>query len=289
MPTATPWADLEILVVGALTIDRFADGNVAPGGSVLHSARALALDGRRVGVVTVAADDPVSRRALDELAGLAAVEVEPAPTTVTFEHVETSAGRTLTLAAPSATLEAPARAVRPASVLYAAVAGELTAGLGGQRYDGARTGAILQGWLRSLESGRQVQPLPLASLSEPMRAALAACDLLVASREDLLADADDAQGQLAALRATFGPHPALVVTIGIDGAWLDEAGAGRSHVPAPFVARGVPTVGAGDGYAAVMLAALGRGAPCRAAAAHAAEITAEWLVARANGDDSSRR
>jgi sugar/nucleoside kinase (ribokinase family) len=281
MPTDSPWADLEILVVGALTIDRFADGTVAPGGSVLHSTRALALDRQRAGVVTVAADDPVSRGALDELAGLAALHAEPAAATVTFEHVETPAGRVLTLAEPAATLISPRTAERPASVLYAAVAGELTPEVGGQRYDGARTGAILQGWLRSLEPGRTVVPLPLASLAPEARGVLARCDLLIASREDLLADADDAERQLDAMRATFGGAPVLVVTVGIDGAWLDTPGGGRSAVPAPFIARDVPMVGAGDGYAAVMLAAMGRGAPPDEAAAHAARLTAEWLAARA--------
>ena len=43
---------LDLLVVGSLTIDRFADGSLAPGGSVLHATRS-AVD-QAVGVLGTA-------------------------------------------------------------------------------------------------------------------------------------------------------------------------------------------------------------------------------------------
>ena len=48
--------------------------------------------------------------------------------------------------------------------------------------------AILQGWLRSLEEGTEVQPLPLRALPLPLVDGIAGFDLLVASREDLVAE-----------------------------------------------------------------------------------------------------
>jgi sugar/nucleoside kinase (ribokinase family) len=90
--------------------------------------------------------------------------------------------------------------------------------------------------------------LPLAALAAPLIGALSRFDLLVASREDLAADSDDPIEQLEALRRAFGPRPALVVTDGADGAWLDGAG----HLPVPWRVDAASTVGAGDILAAFL-------------------------------------
>lgn len=279
MSHSRPHGPLDLLVVGALTIDRFADGRSAPGGSVLHSTRAAADAGIRVGVVASSGDEPVARDGLREIGRLAVLHHEPVARTLTFRHDETGPLRRLFLEVPAARLVCPPRAMAPAAVLYAPVADELGPGLGGQTYDGAFTAAILQGWLRTLEPGAEVRPMPVASLAPQLVAQLAALDLLIASREDLVADGAEPAAQLDALRSVVGPRPALVVTESVDGAWLDSGG-WRRHVGVAERIDGVPQVGAGDAYAAVLSAELGRGGTLDSAAGDAARAVSRMLAAR---------
>jgi fructokinase len=269
---------LDLLVVGALTIDSFGDGSAAAGGSVLHAARAVAGSGYSVGVVTVAGPEPEAQDGLRELRSLGQVHAEPAPSTLGFAHRLAAGERQLVLAAAAQPLVCPSRAVVPAAVLYAPLADEFGAGLAGQRYDGARTGAILQGWLRTLDVGQRVHPLTLSALSAALVDVLSRFDVLIASREDLLAVAPQPPQQLDALRARFGIVPGLIVTDGARGAWLDDS-AGRLHIPAPAAvpAATASTVGAGDAFAAIVLAELGRARPLRSAARVAASTVVELL------------
>ncbi len=280
MLTEAPSTRLDLLVVGSMTIDRFADGSLAPGGSVLHASLAAADAGYRVGVATVAGPEPEARRGLERLGHLQMLRAATATATLTFRHEETPAGRRLWLEVPATRLEAVERVGQPAAVLFAPVAHELDGGLGGLDGGGAATGAILQGWLRALEPGSIVAPLGLVALPAALVGRLAACDVLVASREDLVAVADAPQPQLDALRVTFGGRPTLVVTDGTAGAWVDAAGA-RQLIPVPRVIRDVPMVGAGDAYAALMLGAIGRGRDPWGAARDAAAGVSELLAGRA--------
>ena len=91
--------------------------------------------------------------------------------------------------------------------------------------------------------------MPLSALDPGLAEALSQFDLMVASREDLLGDASEPADQLASLRRSVGPRPALVVTDGVDGVWTE-----REHLVVPRVVEGVPSVGAGDIFAAFMLA-----------------------------------
>lgn len=270
---------VDLLVVGALTIDRFTDGRTAAGGSVLHSARGASGAGLRLGVVAAAGGEPEARDGLAEIERLAALHHEPVEHTVTFRHDESGPMRRLFLDVPASQLVAPPVATSPRAVLYAPVAGELDADLGGQVYPGALTAAILQGWLRTLQPGTEVQPLPVASLAAPLVERLAQLDLLIASREDLVADSADPREQLDALRAVLGSRPALVVTESIDGAWLDAGGA-RRHAGVAERIDGVPVVGAGDAYAAVLAAGLGTGTSLDEAARDAAAAVSRMLAAR---------
>lgn len=272
---------LDLLIVGALTIDRFADGSRAAGGSVLHATQPAVDAGYRVAVVTVAGAEPEAARGLATLAALADVHRQETGSTLTFAHEETPEGRRLTLDVPATPLETLPLADPPRAVLYAPVADEMGSSLGGQRYPGAVRGAILQGWLRHLEAGAVVRPRPVASLGPELIAELAACDVLIASREDLLADAREPAAQIDALRAAVGPHPTLVVTDADHGAWVDRHGR-RVLVGVPRVVRDVPMVGAGDAYAALLLGAMGRGRPPEAAARDAAGGVAEMLAARSD-------
>lgn len=279
MPSETPRHAIDLLIVGALTIDRFRDGHAAPGGSVLHSARAAAGAGLRVAVVATAGDEPEACDGLAEIERLGFLHRQPVERTLTFRHDESGPMRRLFLETAAEPLDCSPLAVAPRAVLYAPVANELGAGLGGQRYSGGFSAAILQGWLRTLEPGAEVRPLPVAGLPPPLVARLGQLDLLIASREDLVADATDARAQLDALRATVGPRPALVVTEGVDGAWLD-AGRRRRHVGVAERIDGVLAVGAGDAYAAVLAAEMGGGATLDDAARDAAAAVSRMLAAR---------
>jgi hypothetical protein len=239
----------DLLVIGGLTIDRFADGSSAPGGSVLHIARAAGPRGVRVSVVTAAGPEPEARAGIDEL-GPVAASIEWGDATATFVHRDSLEGRHLRrerAGGPVSTTRVDVRNAR--AIMAAPVADEMTAN-DLQRLDAAATrGAILQGFLRSFAADGEVQPLPLSALAPELVAELRRFDLLVASREDLRGEAIEPSDQLAALRRVFGPRPALVVTDGVAGVWME-----REHLPVPRRVEGVPSVGAGDVFAAFMLA-----------------------------------
>lgn len=251
---------LDLLVVGGLTIDRFPDGSAAPGGSVLHIARAGGPRGVRVGVVTAAGPEPEARAGLDELDRLASlVEASAEPATTAFRHAETVEGRSLWLGQLGGLVgpgpEARER-IELRAVLFAPVAGEVPVdalGVWDARWVRA---ANLQGWLRTTDEGEGVRAQRLSAVSGPVVEAMRAFDLLVASREDLLAEAAEPLQQLEALRRTFGRRPTLVVTDGANGVWISAdqtAGVEAWHMPVPWRVDDVPTVGSGDVFAAFML------------------------------------
>lgn len=275
-----PGTKVDQLVVGALAIDRLADGSDVAGGTVVHATRALALAGRTIGVLTVAGPEPAALAALRDLRTTATVEVQPSSATTTFAIEERGADRRLTLLARSAPIVAGPYSLPARSTLFGPLAAELGPDLAGHETRSAVMAAVLQGWLRHLEPGRAVEPMPLRSLSAALVARLATFALLVASVDDLAADGTDLPRLLGELRATFGPAPALAVTAGADGAWVELPGGERDHVAVPRVVRGVSTVGAGDGFAALMLDGLARGLPALDAANAAAEGVADLLAAR---------
>jgi sugar/nucleoside kinase (ribokinase family) len=252
---------LDLLVIGGLTVDRFADGSSEPGGSVLHIARAAASRGMRIGIVTAAGPEAEAGVGLDELRRHAArVETSRDATTVTFRHLEAPSGRRLWLEQRGGTVAFDADAtgrIETRAILYAPVADEVPADALGVSRPGGERGAILQGWLRTADASDEVQPRLLSALSDSQVEALRGLDLLVASREDLLAEADDPSRQLQALRRAFGPGPSLFVTDGVDGAWVDAAAssglAPARHLAVPWRVDDAPTVGSGDIFAAFML------------------------------------
>ena len=285
----------DLLIVGGLTIDHFADGSSAPGGAVLHAGRAAAAAGLRTTVVTVAGPEPVARRGLAELTALAELHATDAPATICYRHRETNAGRRLWLEADTIPLELPDDAVRrlpTSSVLFAPVAGEVPAAILYTWDDVWRRGAIIQGWLRNGVVGAEVAPIVPDAISDDIVRALGSLDVLVASREDLGAAADTPVGQLDVLRRRIGRRPVLVVTDGADGVWIDMGHRRPHRVPAPVRVDGVPTVGAGDAFAALFLAHFAGARPTRlgsrvdprhgrdAAATYAMHAVAEMLEGR---------
>jgi sugar/nucleoside kinase (ribokinase family) len=288
MMPQSPSPTLDLLVVGGMTIDRFADGSSTPGGSVIHVARALTARGRTVGVVTAAGAEPEAQRGLAELRRCCAlVDLVVHPQTATFRHGETDGRRSLWLegAGGAVALGPEARdRIRTAAVLYAPIAGEVMPGalrVWDERWPRA---AILQGWLRSVATG-EIQGRPLGDLAVDLVAALRKLDVLVASRDDLLADADEPHRQLHALRARFGPRPILVVTDGADGLWLDAPGKRpasdwREHLSVPFVVDDPAAVGAGDILAAHLAMRGGRDGDWRDQVRQSMQAVAETLAAR---------
>ncbi len=267
-------AAVDLLVVGGLTVDLFPDGLRTAGGSVVHAATAGAAAGLRMGIVTAAGDEPEARAGLAALGRLALVHAERTASSILFRHESGPTGRRLVLIHPGEALACPTRAFSPSAILYAPVAGEFGANLAGQTHEGATTGAILQGWLRPVDASGRVGRGPLTILEPALVRRLAELDLLCLSLEDVaLAGAvgpATPDTVVEALRSLIGERPVLAVTAGARGAWIDHAGE-RRLVPPPRVvsppdgsdprAEGAATVGAGDAYAAILLAALASGEP----------------------------
>jgi sugar/nucleoside kinase (ribokinase family) len=257
MLSAPPPSRLDLLVVGGLTVDRFPDGSAAAGGSALHAALAAAEAGARVGVVTTAGPEPEAEAGLSRLARRAWVVATPARSSIVYEHEEASGVRRLVLVAAGQPIAALPRAAT-AAVLFAPVAGEVGAALLRRRPAGATAAAILQGWLRSLEPGRAVEPLGPAAIRSEVLDAFHGFDLLVASREDLVAVGTDPARQLDAVRSAVGAAATVVLTDASRGAWVELGGGSRParrwHEPVPRVVDTARSVGAGDMLAALLLA-----------------------------------
>jgi len=271
----------DLLVVGGLSIDRFPDGTTAPGGSVLHAARAVAAAGGRVATIALAGAEPDAQEAITELARFGPSGVHHAAT-VRFAIDERGSRRSLTLEVAGGTLLFEAdeiERVRASAVLLAPIAAEID--VEGVRAAG-RTRvrvAALQGWLRRLVPGEVVAPLTLATIRPDLASALAGFDLLVASSDDLLAEATSPEAQLDALRRRFGAGPTLIVTDGARGAHLDQPGVDRVRIPGHPVAGS--TVGAGDAFAGLVAMELGRGVDPPTAATQAAALVAELIAGSA--------
>jgi sugar/nucleoside kinase (ribokinase family) len=279
MTSASPSRSLDLMVVGGLTVDRFTDGSAAPGGAVLHIARALATRDLRVGILTTAGPEPEARAGLDELRRLAAsLEASSSPASISFGHTESAAGRELLLERRGGTVPATDASAR--AVLFAPVLDEIPiVALGAGR--GAARGAVLQGWVRSTDEGAPVSARSVAGIGDRLAGALGRLDLVIGSSEDLRGDGDEALTQLQALRAGLGDQAVLVVTDGANGPWLDD-GSGPRHLPMGRRVDGVSTIGAGDMFAAFMLLQLAgtAGADPSAAATTAMDRVAEVLESR---------
>ncbi|MGH2462464.1 MAG: hypothetical protein ACRDFZ_02415 [Candidatus Limnocylindria bacterium] len=263
-PRSAGWsdraADVDLFVLGALTIDRFSSRLASPGGSVIHAARGVALAGYRVAVATVADGEAEARDGLNELSRMTALHIQRSRTTTRFNHRSSRAGRRLYLEAPAvriAVTQPLLDLARPSAVLFAPVTGEIgphVLGLFGDAPWRPVRAATLQGWLRSAQVGRSVSAIRLQSLGRQLVGALSRMDLVVVSREDL-AERNDPGQQLDELRNRFGDRPVLVLTDGTEGAWIDDRRmrplrgkdwSDRWHQPVPYRVDGASTVGAGD-------------------------------------------
>jgi sugar/nucleoside kinase (ribokinase family) len=255
-------ADVVVAASGPLArgSDTPAHVRFAGGGQGANVAAWLAVLGARVAFVGRVGDDPAGRATVAALAGLGVdvrVEVdEERPTGCCVVIVEPGGERSM-LPDPGAN-DAPVHL--PEEVL---VAGEHLHVAG---YSLLRPGSRL-GALDALERARAAG---LTTSLDPSSAALLApgtfagvhVDLLRANAEEALALTGEADPEAAAgaLRELAGE---VVVTLGADGAlWTD--GTAVERVPAE-PATVVDTTGAGDAFAAGLLAARAQGATPRAA------------------------
>jgi sugar/nucleoside kinase (ribokinase family) len=282
-----PGADgsLELLIVGALTIDRFPDGTASPGGTVLHAARAAARARASVAVVTTAGPEPEAQDGLRELRRIAELQVVAVPETLVFYHDERDGRRRLSLHG-SVRLRPDAghlRRLRPRTLLLAPVAGELDAtalATIDEAIEARVRVAALQGWLRGRDADGRVAPLDPADLPQAALAELRNCDAVVASHEDLgRSERHPSAAAGIALRDLL-PGPGLLITWGAAGYVRAEAGKREPIVVRrqTAIAGLAATTGAGDAFAAILAIHLARGASL-AAAARAADAGVErWLA-----------
>jgi len=278
IPPAGEPIPVDLLIIGGVTVDDLVGWGEAAGGAARYATEAALAAGLRVALHTVAGEEPVVREALDGLAAQADVIRHPAPTSIRFEHHGTEDARRLRLRRVTDPIRVPEPDRLPvaAAVLFAPVAGEVAADTV-QAVRAPFRAAGLQGWLRRPDPYGWVMTRPLAELEPELAGALRGLDLLIASLEDVAAL--DGPAALAQLRVWAGPRPQLVVTAGTEGAWVDDGVGPASHVRAEVV-EGSHTIGAGDAFAAVLVARRGAGRALREAAEDAASATATYLATR---------
>lgn len=275
----------ELLIAGGLTIDRFADGTTAPGGSVLHAGSAAAAMGVRPAFLTVAGPEPEATTGIERLEAIGDVRHAIAASTTRFAHAEQDGRRVLVYEAAGGSIEVPPGGAPPVDVLLAApIADELPAARLAAVRAAVRprlTVMLIQGWLRCLLVGSAVHPLRLDDIDDSTWTCFADADALVVSTEDLAEQPEDPFAQAADLRARLGRGPILVLTLGPEGHLLDDPAADRVFASMPRrIVSGVPTVGAGDTFGAALALHLGRGDPPDTAAVAATDRVIALLESR---------
>ena len=262
----------EMLIVGGLTIDRFTDGSLAPGGSVLHAGLATRAEDARLTTLTVAGDEPAARDGLARLRELGSLAHQQASRTTFYRHDERDGVRVLVLEARAEPIQPAGLAglERPDVALVAPIADEVTPSLVDAlcaQLSPGRVVLLIQGWLRRLVEGEEVQALALDTLAADQLRVIAAADAIVVSTEDLVEAPGDAFVQAAELRLRAGSKPIVVVTLGTEGYLLDDPTRDRVVASVPRrVVTGVSAVGAGDTFGAALAVNLARGASPIAAA-----------------------
>lgn len=252
----------DYLLIGHVTRDIVADGFVVGGTVTYAGLTALAL-GRRVAAVTSAGPDLDLPGALPRIR----FNVQPARATTTFENVYRDGHRQQwirAVAGPIAATAIPSGWRRAPIVHLAPLAGEF----GTEMVQAVKSCTLLgltpQGWLRSWDQTGFVR----RSAWESPEDALAACDAVVLSEEDVEGDWD-------ILRAFARVARLLVVTQGARGCTVFERGRAW-EVPA-FPATEVDATGAGDVFAAAFfITLLCHGSPI--VAAHYANCVASFAV-----------
>lgn len=275
-----------LLIVGGLTIDRFADGRSSPGGSVLHAGLAAASEADAMTMLTAAGDEPEARDGISRLRALGDVRWQRASHTTTYRHDESTGHRILVYERAGELIRLDDTEPLPAIdvALLAPIADELpppTVDLLRARVRPALVVLLMQGWLRRLAIGEPVRPLALDEVTPAWWRTFGTADAAVLSTEDLADGRADPFAQAAAVRERIGPGPLLVLTLGTDGYLLDDPAEERVVASVPrTIIRDVPTVGAGDTFGAALALRLAAGDRPAEAAEAGSERVIEVLESR---------
>ncbi len=275
-----------LLIVGGLTVDRFADGSRAAGGSVLHAGLAAAAEGAELTFLTVAGDEPEAVAGLERLRRFGTVLLQASASTTTYRHEETDGHRVLVYESGAEPIDVAALdGLGPFDVvLVAPIADELPPGSVVRIRESAGaslTVLLIQGWLRQLQLGQPAVARRLDDLPADAWAELGTADAIVVSTEDFDGEPADPFAQAASLRRRIGPGPILVLTLATEGYLLDDPAADRVVASVPrTIIDGVPAVGAGDTFGAALAIHLARGEAPSVAAEAATERVIAVLEAR---------
>ena len=269
--------EVDLLIVGGLTIDHFPDGTAAPGGTVIHAGLAAVPDGVRQATLTAAGPEPEAAEGLARLAELGPVIRHPARSTTTYRHGERDGRRVLVFERGTSAIgpDAVSQAPHPLVALIAPIGDELPVPTVDRIRSELRPQVavlLIQGWLRRLVEGEEVQALPLDRVSPEVWRVFSEADAIVLSTEDLAGTPTDPFIEAGEVRRRIGPKPILVLTLGTEGYVLDDPALDRVLASVPrTVVTGVPTVGAGDTFGAALAVQLGRGHDASSAARAATE------------------
>jgi sugar/nucleoside kinase (ribokinase family) len=255
---------IDYLLIGHVTADLTHDGRTL-GGTVSYAARTAHAFGLRVGVVTSAdPQDPL----LNDLRHWAQVHVVPAEQTTTYENIYRTRGRVQHIRAVAEPLHSehiPA-AWQSAPLLHLGpIAAEVDPALVFDFPDAVRL-LTIQGWLRTWADDGRVR-FRRWYAPDVLRAA----ELTVFSEEDIAA-----APELEHMVAQVAPN--LFVTRAQAGGTHYEHGAAVPYAAVP--AAVVDPTGAGDIFAASLLAALHRLEGRLAAARRVAAVLAGASVSR---------
>lgn len=236
---------IDYLLLGHIARDETPDGPQL-GGTVTYSGIVALAMGLRVAVVTSARpDDPV----LAQLDPGIERHIIPAESSTIFRNEYDGSRRTQYTLGQAATLsikDVPA-AWRSAPIVHLGpLVQELDDTLLPESFPGAEVGVTPQGWLRAWDGGGRIYPIPWENAARLLPAA----SVTILSEEDLGSD--------SALEAKYARlAPRLVVTRAYNGATLYMYGV-RTDFSVPEIEGLCHPTGAGDVFAAAMLAQLHR-------------------------------
>jgi len=233
-------ADIDFLVIGHVTHD-LVDGAFALGGTVSYAGMTARALGRRVGILTSAADDVDFARLARDIA----VVRLPSPVTTTFRNIYQDGVRRQYLravAAPIPPSAVPEAWTRCPVVLLGPLTQEIPVEMV-SCFPSSLVGVTPQGWLRRWDADGFVSPTTWDRAAE----VVPRVQVVILSLEDVGGD----QGVIDYLASMAN---ILVVTAGWNGSTVYYAHQVR-HFPAQEVEEVDPT-GAGDVYAAAYLVRL---------------------------------
>jgi sugar/nucleoside kinase (ribokinase family) len=263
----------EYVAIGHMTIDRAPSGNIL-GGSVLYAALTAARYGLRSAILTRANFGALDRQMRDQLDAIAdEVEIVTQSSTgiTTFTNTDIAGRRSQTIHDWGGEIDLTGLPPlwRSAGAIHVAPVAQEIDPRQVNRLSPQLLGCTPQGWMRRWDEQRlgQVRASPLR-LPGDLRSRI---DVLVVSAEEY-ANARD-------VVAEIGQRGLSVVTRGIQGAALIDRGR-EADVPA-YRMKVVDTVGAGDVFAAALVAARSARESVTAAARYASAAAA--LTVRGTG------